>query len=122
VHAVARSGAEPPRLDRYRNELAADVLGVSATQVNDQGLTLLRRLVASAPDSDSDVAFLPQQRAINFMRACNQWLASDDDVDEDVENELTLVFAHLVPILQNVTGSHWELMFDIIENSFEVCL
>ncbi|KAI0036224.1 hypothetical protein K488DRAFT_41686 [Vararia minispora EC-137] len=119
VRAIVQSGVEPPRLDRYRNELAADALGIPASAVTDRGLLLLRRLSASAPDSDSDVAFLPAQRAVNFVKAVNGWLASDEDMDEDVESELLGVFVHLVPILQNVQGSHWELMFDLVENAFE---
>jgi E3 ubiquitin-protein ligase listerin len=82
---------------------------------------LLRRLSAVAPDPDSDVVFLPQQRAVNFVKACQGWIASDMDIDEDVESEITNVFFHLVPILQNVSGSHWDFIFDLIENNLEVC-
>jgi hypothetical protein len=82
---------------------------------------LLRRLAATAPDPDSDVVFLPQPRAVNFVKACQGWIASDEDIDEDVESEITDVFFHLVPILQNVPGSHWDFIFDLIENNLEVC-
>ncbi|KAI0056618.1 hypothetical protein BV25DRAFT_1995499 [Artomyces pyxidatus] len=119
ILAVTRFGPEPPRLDRYRNELAAGALGVPAHKANVDGLLLLRRLVATAPDPDSDVVFLPQPRAVNFMKACQQWIASDEDLDEDVESEMTAVFFHLVPILQNVQGSHWDLIFDVIETNLE---
>ncbi|KAI0316069.1 hypothetical protein OF83DRAFT_1284410 [Amylostereum chailletii] len=120
VHAIARFGPEPPRLDRYRNELAAGIIGVPASKANTDGLLLLRRLAASAPDPDSDVAFLPQLRAVNFMKACEQWLTSDEDIEEDVECEATLVFYYLVPILQTVPGAHWDMIFDVVENNLEV--
>ncbi|KZV76793.1 hypothetical protein PENSPDRAFT_645898 [Peniophora sp. CONT] len=119
VHAVARAGAEPPRLDRYRNELAAGMLGVPASKANTDGVLLLRRLAASAPAPDSDVAFLPQARAVNFARAAQAWLASDEDLDDDVQCALTEVFVHLVPILQGVQGSHWELLFDVAEDNLQ---
>ncbi len=64
--------------------------------------------------------FLPQQRAVNLIKACQQWITSDEDLEEDVQSEMTLVFASLVPILSNVPGSHWDLVFDVVENNLEV--
>jgi E3 ubiquitin-protein ligase listerin len=119
---VAHFGSEPPRLDRYRNELAAGALGITASKANTDGLLLLRRLAATAPDPDSDVVFLPQPRAVNFVKACQGWITSDADIDEDVESEITNVILHLVPILGNVSGAHWDFIFDVIENNLEVCL
>lgn len=76
----------------------------------------------SAPDPESEIVFLPPNRAVNFMKACQTWLSSDEDIDEDVESEMTGVFVHLAPILQNVPGSHWELIFDVLESNLEVSL
>ena len=121
VTAVVQLGSEPPRLERYWNELAAGILGIPSTKANTDGVLLLRRLAATAPDFDSDVVFLPQPRAVNFMKQCQQWITSDEEIDEDVESEMTAVFYHLVPILQNVSGGHWDFIFDVIENNLEVC-
>ncbi|EMD34704.1 hypothetical protein CERSUDRAFT_116892 [Gelatoporia subvermispora B] len=117
--SVTRYAPEPQRLDRYRNELAAEMLGVRPSKANTDGLWLLRRLAAVAPDPESDIIFLPERRAVNLVKACQQWITSDEDIDEDVESELTLVFFHLAPILQSVPGSHWDLIFDIMENNLE---
>ena len=122
VICITQLGSEPARLDRYRNELAAGTLGISASKANTDGLLLLRRLAATAPDPESDVVFLPQTRAVNFVKACQGWVSSDEDIDEDVESEITNVCFHLVPLLQNVPGSHWEFIFDLIENNLEVSL
>ncbi|KAF7323573.1 Delta-9 fatty acid desaturase protein [Mycena kentingensis (nom. inval.)] len=119
VSAISSSNLEPPRMERYRNELAADLMGIRASQANSQGLLALRRLAASAPPPDSDVTFLPQQRAVNVFKACQQWIASDEDIDEEVESAMTLVFFSLAPLLQNVPGTHWDLVFDVIENNLE---
>ncbi|KAI0341369.1 hypothetical protein BDW22DRAFT_1358876 [Trametopsis cervina] len=119
--AVTQYAPEPPRLDRLRNELAANMLGISAAKANTDGLWTLRRLVAVAPDPESDIVYLPNQRAVNLMRACQQWIASYEDLDEEVDNEMTAVFFHLVPILQNVPGSHWDLIYDLVENNLEIC-
>ena len=118
--SVAGSGSESQRLDRYRNELAANAMGVRPTKINTEGLWLLRRLVVTAPDPDSDVVFIPQTRAINFMKACQQWVTSDEDIEEEVESQLTVLFFHLAPILQHVPGSHWGFIFDVVENNLEV--
>jgi E3 ubiquitin-protein ligase listerin len=125
VHAVTRFAPEPTRLDRYRNELAANLTGVPSSKANIDGLWLLRRLAAVAPDPASDIVFLPQQRAVQLVKACQNWVEADDDDDEDgvgeeVEGAMTRVFADLAPILQHVTGAHWDFIFDVIENNLEV--
>ncbi|KAF9818038.1 hypothetical protein IEO21_02999 [Rhodonia placenta] len=119
IYSIAQYAPEPPMLDRYRNELAAGMLGVPPSKANTEGLWLLRRLAAVAPDPESDIIFLPQLRAVNLMKVCQQWIASDEDLDEEVESEMTLVFFHLAPILQNVQGVHWDLIFDVMENNLE---
>jgi hypothetical protein len=41
----------------------------------------------------------------------------DDDEQEDgleqLESAMTLTFFHLAPILQNVSGGHWQFIFDV---------
>lgn len=121
IAAITETGAEPMRLDRYRNEQAAELLGIRPSKINTAGLLTLRRLAASAPDLESDVVFLPQYRAVNVVKACQGWVTSDDaDVDEEVESAMTLIFEYLAPILQNVPGSHWEFIWDVLENNLEV--
>ena len=120
VLSVTGSGSEPLRLDRYRNELAANVMGVRPIEINTEGLWLLRRLVVTAPDPDSEVVFIPQTRAVNFIRTCQRWVTSDEDTEEEVESQMTVLFFHLAPILQHVSGSHWDFIFDVIENNLEV--
>ncbi|KAG6330843.1 hypothetical protein ID866_8246 [Astraeus odoratus] len=120
--SITAYAPEPPKLERYRNELAAALLGIKPADSDTTGLKYLRLLCASAPDPDSDVVFLPQQRAVNVMRACQTWIAEgDEDASEDLDSAMTLVFRHIAPILQNVSGSHWEFIWDIIENNLEVC-
>lgn len=119
--SITEFAPEPSRMDRYRNEIASDILGVPASRANTTGVVLLRRLTATAPDSESDVVFLPQQRAVNVVKTCQTWISSDEDIDEDVESMMPLLFIHLSPILQNVAGNHWEFIFDVVENNLEVC-
>ena len=118
--SITEFAPEPPRLDRYRNELAANLLGILANKANTEGLLSLRKLAATAPNPDSDVIFLPQQRAVNVIKACQQWIGSDEEIDEELESEMTLVFFYIAPLLQNVPGGHWDFIFDVIENNLEV--
>lgn len=123
ITAITETGAEPARLDRYRNEQAAELLGIKVNKANTSGLLTLRRLGACAPDLESDVVFLPQNRALNVVKACQAWATSDDaDIDEEVESAMTLIFEYLAPILQNVPGSHWDFIWDVLENNFEVSI
>ena len=107
------------KLDRYRNELASKLSGIPSEKANTTGLRLLRCLSAVAPNPESDVIFLPQQRAVYVVQALQAWMGSDEDLDEDVESEVTLVLFNLVPILQNVQGGHWDFIMDLIESNIE---
>jgi hypothetical protein len=131
IHAITQAGLESPKLDRYRNEAAASLLGLAPSKINTEGLLALRKLAASAPNPESDVVFLPQLRAVNAVKACQKWVeeAGGDDEDEDeddagvdeqVENAMLPVFVALAPILQNDHGKHWEFIFDLVENILEV--
>ena len=122
VSSITEFAPEPPRLDRYRNELAASLIGIPATKADTEGLLVLRKLRAAAPDPESDVVFLPQLRAVNVVKACQQWITSDEGADEEVESAMISVFLYLAPILQNVPGAHWDLIFDVIESNLEVSI
>ncbi|KAJ3872691.1 hypothetical protein F5051DRAFT_148142 [Lentinula edodes] len=128
-----------PRLERYRNELASSLLGVSPSRATSDGLRILLRLVlGTAPDVESEAEFLPVQRAVNVIKACQKWIEEGGDNDdasgeegeqiaktgdgmEELESAMTLTFYHLAPILQNVTGGHWQFIFDVVENNIENC-
>ena len=109
------------KLDRYRNELASKLSGISSGKANTTGFRLLRCLSAVAPNPESDVIFLPQQRAVYLVQALQAWMGSDEVLDEKVECEVTFVLFNLVPILQNVQGAHWDFIMDLIESNIEAC-
>ncbi|KDR72553.1 hypothetical protein GALMADRAFT_752797 [Galerina marginata CBS 339.88] len=124
ISAVTGTGAEPPKLDRYRNELAAALLGIKPNKANTEGLLSLRKLAASAPDPDGAVIFLPPPRAINVVKACQGWVLAegdddDEEIDEEVQSAMLPIFMHLAPILQNVPGAHWGFVFDVLEAVLE---
>jgi hypothetical protein len=103
-----------------RNEVASDLAGVRPSQINEEGLRLLRLLLLLAPPPDSDSTFLPSQRAIGVVQAIERWIASDEDVEPSIESYMIALFSHLAPILQSISGRHWEFAFDLIENTLEV--
>jgi hypothetical protein len=123
ISVITATGAEPPKLIRYRNELAASLLGVKPHKANTEGLLILRKLAACAPDPKGAVEFLPTPRAVNVVKACQSWVLSEDDddeeVDEEVESAMLPIFMHLAPILQNVPGAHWAFVFDVLEAVLE---
>ncbi|KAJ3986996.1 hypothetical protein F5890DRAFT_1406039 [Lentinula detonsa] len=121
------------RLDRYRNELASSLLGVPSSRAASDGLRILLTLVlGTAPDVESEAVFLPVQRAVNVIKACQKWIEEEEENGEEendegetgvkmeeLESAMTLTFYHLAPILQNVPGGHWQFIFDVIENNIE---
>ena len=103
------------------------LVGVYPSAASTTGLVNLQLLAATALDPNTDVSFLPQQCTMNVMKACQAWITVDKDdkddrggVDENVESAMTLVFVHLTPILQNVPESHWDFIWDVMENNLEV--
>lgn len=119
ISVATSTGVEPPKLDRHRNELAASLLGIKPSNANTEGLLGLRKLAACAPDPEGDVAFLPSPRAVNVVKACQGWVLADDELDEEVQSAMLPIFMHLAPILQNVPGSHWPFIFDVVEAVLE---
>ena len=94
------------------------------SHANSTGLLLLDRLLATAPPLDSTFLFLPEQRTVFLVRALQRWFTDEEgdneDLNEDVQARLVQLFSYLTPILQNVPGSHWDFVFDLIEENVEV--
>lgn len=118
--AVSEFAPESSRLDRYRNEIASKLSAVPPSKANSNGLRLLRSLAAVAPRIESDVIFLPQQRAVYVVQTLQSWFGSDEDIDEAVERDATLIVYYLAPLIQSIQGSHWEFVLDLLESNLEV--
>ncbi|EPQ26430.1 uncharacterized protein PFL1_06078 [Pseudozyma flocculosa PF-1] len=120
IIAVKPYVQETQAYDRLRNELAANLAGVPASKANDQGLALLRLLVGAAPGDDADAPLIPQQRAIFLLQTLQKWIASDEDIDEEINVRLAQIFVALIPIVQDVAGSHVDFFFDLVESNLDV--
>ncbi|GAA5944519.1 ubiquitin-protein ligase RKR1 [Sporobolomyces koalae] len=110
---------ETPRFERYQNELAASLAGVPASKLDTTGLPLLQLLLATAPPSDAPIIFLPQQRTMFLIQAIQRWVGSDDGVPEEANAAVIELLSHLVAIIQDLSGSHWDLVFDLIESNLD---
>ncbi|CEH17942.1 Predicted E3 ubiquitin ligase [Ceraceosorus bombacis] len=109
-----------PVYERVRNELAARLAGIPPTRVEKEGLPLLRLLLAAAPPEDAPVALVPQQRAIFLLQAVQKWYASDEaELGEESFVRLSQIFSELLPIVDNMPGSHLELILDVLEAQLE---
>ncbi|KAG8908895.1 hypothetical protein FRC01_007193 [Tulasnella sp. 417] len=116
---ISQAGAECRRLDRLRNELASALSGIPPQRASTEGLRLLRHLVASAPLPDSEGVYLPPQRAVFLLQALQKWVASDEELDEEIDSLLVQLSSGLAPILLTVPGSHWDFIFDLMESNLE---
>ncbi|KAJ9125190.1 hypothetical protein QFC22_000144 [Naganishia vaughanmartiniae] len=124
VTAANRNLERSPRLDRLRNEMASQLAGVKLQSASTEGLRILQLLNAITPSEQSEDIFLPQQRAIFLMQHLNGWLLSDDegaeDIPEEIEARIALLYSALAPIVQDVAGSHWNSIYDMISSNLEV--
>lgn len=109
-----------PRLARLQNEIASKLTSISAADASEQGLPLLRLLISAAPPLDAEEGLLPQQRALYLLKCLREWVMSDEDLDEELDGRLSELFIHLVPVVQEVDGSHWDLIFDLVEANIEI--
>lgn len=112
---------ESREYDRMRNEIAARLAGTPPEKAAASGLRDLRLLVAAAPDVDSTVMLIPQQRAIMLLKTFQRWVASDeaDDFGDEVHARMAQVFTHVLPIVQEMAGSHLDLCFDLVEANLD---
>ncbi|WVF72830.1 hypothetical protein IAT40_007648 [Kwoniella sp. CBS 6097] len=109
-----------------QNRLANALTSVkpTAAAVAKQGLPYLRLLIASAPPADAASVFLPQQRALFVLRHVNGWLTAEDDDDEaempeEVEYRIAELETAVAPIVQDLSGAHWDGIFDLVENGLD---
>ncbi|GMK59535.1 hypothetical protein CspeluHIS016_0801410 [Cutaneotrichosporon spelunceum] len=111
--------------DVAQNRLANALTGISIKNVNEKGVPALRLLAASAPPQDSLSVFLPQQRAVFVLRHVGGWLTSEDeaadDLSDEVDTRVAELYAALTPIVQDLSGAHWDGIFDLIESGLESC-
>lgn len=49
-------------------------------------------------------------------------MASDEDLDGEIDSLLAHLCAELAPVLQTVPGAHWDFIFDLMESNLEVSL
>lgn len=122
ISALVHNGLETPSLDRYRNEIASAITGIPPRRANGEGAPLLRHLLALVPQTESDVAFLPPTRAVQVLQTVQKWITSDEEIDPVIESQTAGLLRHLAPIVQSVSGSHWDFAFDLIENTLEVSI
>jgi hypothetical protein len=120
ISAAVSSGIETALLTKLRNEVASDLTGLSASRANLEGTRSLQTLLLLAPLPDSDSVFLPPQRAINIIQTVERWIESDEDLEANIESRTIALYCHLAPILQSLSGRHWDFAFDLIENTLEV--
>ena len=110
--------------DRLRNGAAAKLSDIRPTTSADHILRLFRTMVALAPPMDSELSIVPQQRAIFLLKDLEKWYSSEDDAEEHVEEastRLAELLIHVLPVVQDVQGSHIDFIFDIIETNFDFC-
>lgn len=55
-----------------------------------------------------------------LVQAIQKWVASDDGIPEEANAGTLELLSHLVAIIQDLSGSHWDLVFDLIESNLDV--
>lgn len=111
---------DTPLYDRQRNDIVSRLASTPPPKANREGLTLLRLAVAIAPPPESSMVFVPQQRVVFLLQGLQRWVASDEDLDEEINTRLAELFLHVAPLVQEMPGSHLDFFYDLIESNLEV--
>ena len=120
VVAAVQSEVEGTQVyDRACNEAAARLSGIPPNRANEEGLHLLRYISVLAPPANSDVAFIPQQRALFVLQNMQKWVASEEDLAEEINARLAHLGTILLPIVQDMPGSHLDFLLDLTEANLE---
>jgi hypothetical protein len=115
------------RLQRYQGEVASSLTSVKPQEVIERGSPMLRllRLLAGVMSQEEDL--LPANRAIFLLQAFQKWqlLDGEDDSNDadpvDVAGPVVLrICTVLVATIQDLSGAHWDFMFDLAEYLIEV--
>ena len=122
-HAAKPVAGSSPVYDRLRNGAAAKLAGLGPGTSSERILQSLRTLVALAPPLDSELSIIPQQRAIFLLKDLEKWYTSDDaeEPEEEISTRLAEIFVHLLPVVQDVQGSHIDFILDSIEANLDLC-
>ncbi|GAK62043.1 uncharacterized protein PAN0_001c0240 [Moesziomyces antarcticus] len=119
-HAAKSIAGSAPGYDRLRNGAAAKLSGSAP----DRMLRSLQALVALAPPVNSELSIIPQQRAIFLLKDLQKWYTSEDadsEPEEEASTRLAELFVHVLPVVQDVQGSHIDFVFDVLETNLEFC-
>lgn len=112
------------KLDRIRNYVFGEVLGVKQSQIMDSGttwITLATNFVRIDPESVSNYEVLPIHKWGMFMNAINSWLESDIAYDNEflpMRCLLATFFSYLIPVVgSNLPDKTWELTVELCLNN-----
>lgn len=116
---------DTPAFTTAQNRLANALTGISVKAANEKGLPVLRLLIASAPEPDTASLFIPQQRALFVLKHVGGWLTSEDEAADEFSDEIDVrvaqLYTALAPIVQDMSGSHWDQIFDLIDGALGSC-
>lgn len=57
-----------------------------------------------------------------MLQALQKWIEENDELDEEIESQFSELFVNVAPIIQTVSGAHWDFIMDVIESNLEVSL
>lgn len=131
LSALRASVSDSSRLQRYQGEVASSLTSIKGVDLLKDRVPQLRVLLALALTSDSDGDLLPPNRAIFLLQGLQKWklFGSDADGEDEDDSEEVLdqagplvlqICTQLVPAIQDLSGSHWDFMFDVTEYFIEV--
>ena len=122
ILAVKHLLLDSKELEVAQNRLAGQLTGITSSQVPQSGIDTLRLLLASAPPAEAAATFLTQQRATFVFRHISSWITQGEssNIPDSLEYYFMCFCTEIAPIIQDLRGSHWDSMFDLVEAGLEV--
>ncbi|WFD36265.1 hypothetical protein MCUN1_003143 [Malassezia cuniculi] len=115
--ATRETARDTRTYDRVRNELVAELGGVTPQRADTEGTRMLALIECATPPTSWGIPLVPVQRAVFALQGIQKWLTSDEELGDDLFTRLAVLFNELAPVVQNATGRVLELMIDTAEEN-----
>jgi hypothetical protein len=113
---------DTPAYEKLQNRWANAILGIKPENATTKGVSILRLLVATAPDPETSSILLPPHRArfvIQHLGSWQDYLYQEEDMDNELFVWIGEAYNIIAPVIQSESGGLWAKIFDFMEDTLD---